>query len=292
LILVFAVLTVLDLKSNYMAEKQLWKINRKFTEMTKDPKTTPDASFEKIFNKYMAFTEKFPDSRLTPMAKIFAGRTQIFLEDYTKARSIFENILKDHPDKPTLGAQVVAEIGRTHAIEKNGQKIIETYHRILDNYPLTEIGLRTPLYLAKYHGDKKQYGKAKEAFERGIIHYKKLITEYPDTVVEYKALHFISACHLAQQRWQESMNIFEEIMLKFGKRKFFTPQEATALVRSINTIAMAKLNSKEIPIGIYNRFMEKYPDHPFNQILKKVINQIKNFDPSRTQEANNSTEAK
>ncbi len=284
LMLTFGVLSVLDLKSNYSAEKELWKINQHFTQVTKDPKTTPDTTFKKIYQDYVAFTQKYPDSRLTPMARIFSGRAQIFLENYEKAREIFENIIKAYPDNKVLGAQVVAEIGRTYALEKDPENIVQTYHRILDEYPLTEIGLKTPLYIAKYYGDKKEFAKAKQAFERGIIHYKRLITQHPDTAVEYKALHFIAACHLAQQRWQESINVFEEILLKFGDKKFFTPQEAISLVKSINTIAVAKLNNKEIPVEIYNKFMEKYPEHPFNRTLKQIITNLENFDPDQNTE--------
>lgn len=283
LIAVFALLTLLDLKGNYSAEKALWKINQNFSEVTKDPKTTPDTTFQKIYNDYVAFTKKYPDSRLTPMAKIFSGRVQIFLKEYVKAREIFENIIKENPENQTLGAQVVAEIGRTYALEEDHENIIKTYTRLMDEYPLTEIGLKTPLYLAKYYGDKKDYEKAQNAFNRGVIHYKRLITEHPDSIVEYKALHFISACHLAQQRWQEAMNIFEEIMMKFGDKKFFTPNEAVALIKSINTIAIAKMNSKEIPVQIYNKFMAKFPNHPLNKTLKSVMQNLDNFDPTAVQ---------
>ncbi len=292
LIVVFAVLSFMDLKGNYSAEKSLWKINQKFTEVTKDSKTTPDATFQKVYNDYVAFSKKFPNSRLSPMAKIFSGRVQIFLKNYPKAREIFEGIIRENPDNQILGAQVVAEIGRTYAIEKDDANIVKTYIRIMDDYPLTEIGLKTPLYLAKYYGDRKDFQKARKAFERGVIHYKRLITEHPDTIIEYKALHFISACHLAQQRWQEALNIFEEIMLKFGNQQFFTPKEAVSLVKSINTISVAKMNSKEIPIKIYQKFMAKYPEHPFNKTLTEVIKNLENLDPNAVPQTETTTDAK
>lgn len=275
LIIVFLALSILGSKSDYIAERSLWKINKEFTKVTKDPKTTPKLKFEEILTKYEKFIKKYPNSKLTPMAHIYIGRTYVFMKEYDKARDKFENTLKAYQDKSNFGVQILAEIGRTYSIENDLDNVIKNYDRILELYPLTELGLKTPLLIANYYAQNEKPLEAVKAFKDAIIYYKKLISENPNTIVEYKTLSFIAASYMAQKKWDEAINIYAEILMKFPNPQILAPKNLMYLTQSINTISVVQLKDFDKPIKIYEEFITKYEGHPANEPLKKIIKNLK-----------------
>jgi tetratricopeptide (TPR) repeat protein len=270
----FVLLSMIDTKSDYSAEKFIWKINKEFSEVTKDPKTVPDITFDQIAHKYEVFIKKYPDSNLTSGAHILRGRVFMFKKDYEKAREVFEEVRKNYVDKPAIGAQALAETGRTYALEGDTENVLNTYKTMLNDYPLTNLGLETPLRIAQFHAQHKNVEQAAIAFKAAIIHYKKLISENPNSPVEFNALRLIASCYMAQHRWEEAVNIFGEVLIKFPQKEYLNPRSAQTILKSINSLSVLKLNNFDIPLGIYKEFIEKNPRHKLNPSLEKMIQSL------------------
>ena len=148
---VFILFSVLGRKGEYLAEKKFWKINKKFVEISRDPKAVPEASFEAILRDYEKFIKKFPHSKLVPLAYIYEGQVYLIKKDYDKSRIKFEEITKKYADKPGICVRAVSEISRTYALEEDWDNLLSTYQRIVRDYPLTGLGFQTPITIAQFY---------------------------------------------------------------------------------------------------------------------------------------------
>lgn len=272
---IFIVLSFVDAKGSYEAEKVLWKIDAQFEEYTKDPKIIPMGTYEGIRKKYARFIETHPKSNLVPLAELHIGHTYMAMKDYDKAHVYFEDFIKKHADNLILGVQAAVEITRTYALEENEAGVIKSYDRIIRDFPLTDIGLKTPMLVVDFYKHTKQKARQQKALEDAETHYKGLIVKNPDSPVELKALQMLANCYVEKGDFPKAVDALEEILLKFSDPRLLTPQAMKNLVTSINAIAITQLKNYDRPIEIYSQFLEKYPNHPAAASFKSLIAKFK-----------------
>lgn len=272
---VFVVFTGLDYRGNYAAERRLWRINNKFAVAARDPKIIPEVTFGKIINEYNQFIKDYPDSTLVPVAHILIGRVYMIKKDYEKARNKYEEVVKLYHDKPTIAVEVVADIGRTYAMEENSTGVINTYKRVIQNYPGTQIGMQTPILLTKLYAVKGDAVRAEEAFNAGVAQYKKLMEENPDSRIEFDALRSLGTLYLTVNQKRKAVETFGKVLLKFPQRDYMTSNRVTTLIKTINTVSIIDLQDYDLPLSIYSEFIKVHPDHPFNPSFKDIIESLK-----------------
>ena len=267
----FALLTFLDQGREYEAEKALWKINFDFESLKKDPKATPEISYNVIAKRYKEFTEKYSNSNLNPAAYLFMGRVYMYKKEYQKARDIFEDLIVKYKDKEALVMEAVAEIGRCYALEEDWDNVLNTYQRIIKEYPLTELGIRTPIYIAKFYLDNEKEQEAQKAFNDAVSYYKKMVQDYPDSPIEFASLRLMATSYIALKQWNDAVDTFGFLLLKYAGPPFMSFENADKIIKSINTISVAQIQNYDQPIRIYSEFIQKYPKHPFSESLAGMI---------------------
>ena len=50
---------------------------------------------------------------------------------------------------------------------------------------------------------------------------------------------------------------------------------AERMISTINTISIVQLSSYDMPIRIYEEFMQKYPDHPAVKEIERLVDSLK-----------------
>ncbi len=270
----FFSLSLLGRRSEYSAEKSIWAINQDFIKISKDPKTTPDVAFDQILQKYDDFIQKFPDSGLVSMAYISSGKVYIFKKKYKIAREELEEAITKSSNSIIVGVKAMESILQSYVLEKDDNNLLKTYERVLQEYPTTSLGLKTPLLISQFYSQRNEPKKADKTLDDAITHYKILAKKYPDTIIEYHVLEAMSSCYLGQKKWNEAVNILGDILIKFSNARFFTPKKAEALTKSINTISIFKLKNTRLPVKIYQKFMSEHPRHPLNKTLKGIIQKL------------------
>lgn len=268
---VFIVLTLLDYRGEYRAEKSLWKINAQFAEYTKDPKIIPTGTYEEIRKKYKRFIDTHSKSKLVPLAELHIGHTYMAMKSYDKARQHFEDFIKNHKDNSLLGVQAAVEITRTYALEENEASVIKSYERVIRDFPETDIGLKTPLLMVDFYKNTQKIARAQKALADAELHYKDLIAKHPGTLTEFKALQMLTNCYMEKSDLNGAVNTLEAALLRFPDPAILTPQIMDNIVKSINTICMTQLKDLDRPIKIYSKFAEKYPNHQYTKALNSLI---------------------
>jgi len=270
LAVIFVVLSVLD-NTDYALEKKLWRVHKQFNQAAADPQAVPSRKFDSIVSQYQKLVDKYPHSRLTARIHMQAGMTYLLKKDDAKAMETFQDILRLYPKDKVIGSVALLNIGNIYERQEEGNKALEIYNKIIDDYLLTTVGLNMPLYIANYHLRNNEKEKGERAIDRAISIYKKVAEEYDQEAFGFDASRFLVTCYYAKEDWREAVNTLGGILLEYAKSKFMNPQRALLLVKSINTVSITKVKDYDLPRKIYLQFISENPNHPFNKVLEGML---------------------
>lgn len=272
---VFVMFTMLDRDSNFVAERDLWRINNQFAKAARDPQIVPDSTFREIVANYQAFIAKYPGSKLSRVAHILIGRVYMVKGDFGKGREKYEEVAKIYADDPKIAVEAVADIGRTYAMENNAQGVIQNYERMIRDYPLTQHGMQAPILLTRLYASRGDQQRAQEAYAKGVEHYKKLIKEYPGGSTEFNSLRSLGALYLAGGEKRRAIETLGKVIINFPDQQYLNSRRVSTIVRTINTVAIVQLKDYDYPVTIYEEFIKAHPRHPYVPRFEQMIESIK-----------------
>jgi len=258
LLFIFAVLSLLSLGSDYRAERALWRLDHTLYEIVVHKESTPDYAFDRLAEKYRAFIKKNGESIHAKRAHLKLGDLYAIRKDYSQARLEYQKTVG--PDKE-LSAQAELTIARTYEQENRWDKALPVYRGIIKNYPVTNSGFLVEMYLARRLGGSE--------IQNALSFYQNMAVKYPKSRLEYSALRMIAICQLGQKDYSNAVKTMGEIMLKFP-----IVQAIKESIAGINLLCITKLHDYDMPVNIYNQFIQKYPDHPADPLLKKLIKDL------------------
>jgi outer membrane protein assembly factor BamD (BamD/ComL family) len=272
---IYVTLSALNVNSEYTAEKAIWKINRDFGTLAKDPEAIPDAEFQRVFKNYIQFKNKYKYSKLAPIAHVMAARVFMYKKDYVKARGVYEEIAKTYKTNPNIQAQAIFEIAESYNRENNFPNFIASLKRLVKEYPLTELGYQAPITLAEVYLKRGEQDLALQYLNEAVDHYNSLTIQYknkPDVV--FNSLRSVSVCYMAMKKWNKAVETLGDILMRFPETKYINTQRADKIITSINMISITKLKDYDLPITIYQNFITKYPKHPYRKALEAMVHSL------------------
>ncbi len=178
-------------------------------------------------------------------------------------------------DQPEIAVEVIADIGRSYALENNIDGIISNYKRVIKDYPMTQIGMQAPILLAEFYQKQGDEANAREAFKEAEKHYQKLIKDNPDSSIEFDSLRSLGTMYLSTNQKREAVETFGNILIKFPQKEYLTSERANLFIKTINTISIIDLKDYDLPISIYEEFIKIHPDHPFTKSFKDLAESMK-----------------
>jgi tetratricopeptide (TPR) repeat protein len=273
----YIVLSLLGGKGEYAAEREIWSINKNYIQISRDPKIIPDVTFDKAIKQFNNFLKHHPKSKLNPMAHILIGRLHALKKDYKTSRNKFEEITQIYKDTPNISVRAVSEIGRTYINESDWANLVRTQERIIKEYPLTDIGLVSPILLARFQNEKNGILAGDKSYDFAIEHYQQIAAQNSGTEFELKALRYKAMCLMVRKRWRESVLTLGSVLNKFSDKGMIDIRTADDLIKAINTVSVTHLNDIELPISIYQEFINSHPNNPINKFFEEIIRSLRMF---------------
>ncbi|MFA5087610.1 MAG: tetratricopeptide repeat protein [Candidatus Omnitrophota bacterium] len=267
----FIFLSILDLKGDYVVEQKLWKVNRLYAEVAKDPNAVSGKTFDQLAKKYQRIINQYPKSDVVQGAYLLLGEVYLLKKDYKTAREKFESVVVKYPDNKELAAEAKARVGRSYELENKWPEALKVYRSIIKEYPLTNVGMSTPLFLAGHYKNKNDYQNAMQAYAEAIQFYRNLANQNPDTVFGFNALRFLANCYLDQNRWKEAVDVLGETLISYAHSSLLNVPRADLMIKTINMIAAFQLKDNDVAVNVYRKFIDKYPAHPLSSYLQKMI---------------------
>ena len=199
----FVVLSLLDIRGDYAVEEILWNANKRLSDAARTPEAVPDKVFEEIIAQYQRVIKGFPDSKLVPRAFIFLGRAYLVKKDYSTARQRLREVIGRFPKDDVNCVEALSAIGSSYELQGNWPEALKVYYEIKNDYPLTDLGLSVPLYIANHYTKNQQAANAISAFDAAESYYTQMADGHSNTPIEFKSLTLLSNCLLAQKKWTD-----------------------------------------------------------------------------------------
>ncbi len=267
LLFVYVSLSLLSSRGDYCAERELWGINRKLGYIASHRESTPDYTINQLANRYRVFIKKYNGSIDAKSAQLMIGNLYSLSKNFPLARLEYQKAVGQDKE---LSAQAEWAIARTYELEGHWDKASAIYKSIIQDYPLTSLGFSAPLYLASHlAASGAQMAYTDGAYRNALEFYQRTALKYPKSKLEYNALRMMAICHLNQKDWSSTVKTMGEIMMKYPTGK--TVQEA---VNAINLLCVTKLHDYGMGINIYQKFIQRYPDHLDDPLLKKMVKDL------------------
>lgn len=274
---VYVVFSLMDMRGSYVIEQKLWKINRQFSLIARDPSVVPEEKFRDVAAQYEHIIKKYPESKLMEGVRLYLGDLYMLKKDYATARVKYGEIVKLSPNKG-MAAEATRRIGKTYETQGNWAQAYTIYQSVIQDYPLSKAGLDMPLYLAQYFKMKNDYQNAVDSYDFALKYYKNLSSKQANTNLEFEILRRITECYIDQKRWSEAIGALAEVLNKYAGSKQISFQTTDKVIKTINVIAAFQMNDYDVAIKIYQDFIATHANHPLNQYLQKNIdsfNQMK-----------------
>ncbi len=266
---------VIDRNDDYSAEKALWKLNKDYQEVAKDPKAAPQASFDQLANKYEKLIKRYDTSKIIPIAKIYYGRVFAVSGDYDKARDVFEEVVSENSKNMIMITMAYRHIIQTFAAEEDFKSVVNTYEEIKNKYPVTEIGIRAPLDIARMYAVRKQEVKKIAAINAALNYYNDLLSKEMHPVAKMMVMRFQSECYFSLGKWNSGINTLKDLLIDFPEVEYLSVKRARWIISTINAMCVGRLKDFDRPVAIYTEFVEKYPEHPYRKVFDQVILKMK-----------------
>jgi len=283
---IYLVLSLFD-RGEYAVEKRMWRLKKQFSLLAQDPKAVPEKQFENVAEKYRKLARKYPKSAYAPAMLLQAGNVYMLNQDYVKAREAFQVVVEKFSDNDDAGAAALLGIGASYAGEKNLSQAVKTYRKIMAAYPLTDIGLNMPIYIANYYRQNGQNEEAQAAFVSAETYYQNIAAaNTANPRVRFDSQRLLAATYMAQKKWGAAVGIFESILLEYARSPYLNWRRAQLLIASINQLSIGQLNDVARAAAVYQKFIADNPGHPLNAVLQKMLaafSQIKSANSSSNQ---------
>ncbi len=261
--------------SDYKVERSLWRVNNQYRKLTKkDPKFVPDNEFERIANQYDEIVQNYPKAKLTPRIYLQIGNVYLLKKDFTRARESYLKIISKYPENQELCAEALVGTAQTYERENNWTEALNIYEKVQDEYPLTMTGLNMPLYIASYYQRNGDLTQGEKAFDTAISYYKDVSNRYPSSPMEFNAWRLLATCYFSRKNWREGVEVLGKILNNYPSQEYLNSARASLLIKFINTVSVTQLQNYDIPIGIYQEFINKHPQHPMTNILRQMIKSL------------------
>ena len=102
---IFFFLELLDLNGDYGVEKKLWRLNKQYAEIARDPAAAPANEFAELVEKYGMVIKEHPRSKLIPNVYLLIGQVYIAKKDYTSARAVLAKVPEQFPNEAEISTR-------------------------------------------------------------------------------------------------------------------------------------------------------------------------------------------
>lgn len=273
LIVIFAVLAVLSRDTEYAAEKLLYRAMKANFKITANPDVAPPALLASVESNLKSLLVKYPEAKVAKPANVALAEFYITQKDYGKALSAADDILGKYKDDAAVASAAQFMKGLAYEREGKWPKALVEFKTLQDKYPLTQLGLQTPLYIANYYNTKGEEAKAKDAYAQARSFYEKMERDYTGKNIGYAASVLMIQTCLNSEDYEGAGQAIESTLEKYS-----SPISFGQLLPYLDPVFIEKLGQPERAIAIYRSLAEKTKNEETVKALKKKIDSLEKLE--------------
>lgn len=253
----------------YAIEKQYYQLTKEAGNILKNPHSSPKNEVNRVVLKLNNFSRKFPGNNLSINAEFNIAQIYTAKTEYANARAQLNKIISVYNKLPAVCAQAAFLIANTYEMENAWASALAQYNKIPLEYPLTQSGINTPIYLTAHYKKTFEPDKMREAARGAIKHYNGLAEKYPDSPLEIRVQTLAADCYLLLQEPQSAIDTLNRLIEKY-KHKINTD----AIVMSIAVIYSREMKDKANTKLTLERLIKDYPKSKLVKQAKEILKKL------------------
>ncbi|MFH1678448.1 MAG: tetratricopeptide repeat protein [Candidatus Omnitrophota bacterium] len=267
-IIILAVIFLSGCGSRYSAERLYWQANQIVKDVVKD---TPIESltaekYQKIIAAYQRVVDKYPLEPLAAQSQFIIAQIYTAQGQFPQAEKELIKITRNFSRNSAIASQAQFLIGNLYEKQDDWKKALSEYEKVIDLYPLSSLGLKTPIYIAQHYKLKQNAPLSEKAYEKAKRDYEKLIDEYSGTSVAPIIMDYLALAYSNEGNWDEAIDTWQGISNEYPQ----SPLAAKSLLTT-GEIYTKQIKDLEKAIKAYEDFVTQYPR---SQVIKQIKLQI------------------
>jgi len=241
--------------SQYVAEKLFWQAQQDMKDIAaKGLANLTDADYDKIIRLHQNVVEACPLEPIAAKAQFVIADTYAAQGKYREAQAELLAIINNFSSLPELAARAQFNIGKLYESQGKWDKAREEYEKLMDLYPVTELGLNMPLYIIRYYQSVNDKKEEEKAYRQAIRHYSDISNEFAETDFSPVIQDYMASFYAGHGDYQEAIEAWKKTIFSFP----LNPLAKKAFLAVAETYALG-LNDLTSAIATYEAFIESYP---------------------------------
>ena len=253
--LILAGLTAGCSDRTYLSERQLWHVEKKVKQIISDNRDNlGEEEYKQIILAYQELADSYPLEDSAVKAQFAIVRVYLVQGKYSEAQEVLRMVIRNFSHQTRIASRAQFTIGNIFEMQGNYKQALLEYDKVTDLYPLTPIGLETPLYLVRHYKKTNNQLEKEKAARRAERHYKTIINDYSGTGSENYLKQYLARTYFEKKEWDEAIGVFDDIVEA-------NPEAPLAVKVSLAKAQIYTTKMKDFPkaITIYEEFISKYP---------------------------------
>lgn len=263
---------------SYEAEKAYWEARELIRKLQKDsPNELEEEHYEQIIEALNRVSDAAPFEPIAARAQFQIAQIYYGLEKTEQAHDVLKETFfrftnsenKNDSSSEDIAAQAAFWNGRLYEVDGDIEKAHEEYKIVMEQFPLTNLGLQTPLYIVQYYKNKGDVSKLKEVSAEAHSHYQKLMDKYSGTPIEEQVKLYSLRVYVQEEAWQDILNFFDsESKTRVERSEILQARIAKA------DILASRMEKTPEAIAIYRDIIEKFPFEPVTPLLRIQLGRL------------------
>lgn len=246
-----------DIDNRYLSQKLFWKAKKKVKELAgaKGGKLGKE-DIPEVVSIYQEVIDKTPLEKAAADAHFIIADIYLANKEFDKARAELLKIVQNFSKYQSMSSKAIFSIGKIHELQGNWEAALEEYDKIMDLYPLSEIGITMPVYITSYYIKNNDPEEKDKVYRRSIRHFESLINIYEGTSIAPAVYDHLAGYYFFNKAIDEAFKTWDIIIDQYEQ----SPLAIKAYLAKAS-VYHDNLKDKEKAVEVLTECLKKHSDH-------------------------------
>jgi len=270
LVVVYLALSLLGAGGEYPAERLLYRAMKTHAKIADNPDVAPPWLIASVQGGLKKLIAKYPKTFASKNAYIKLAEFQIFTKEYDDAFATIDDIMNKFGNDQLIMSMAYFFRGNIYEKQGNWQKALKEFEVLKNKYANTELGIGTPLYIARYYRKKGESAEAANAYGEAARFYERTGAENRGKALGYVASSLLLGAYMETGNYEKAGEALAALFDNYP-----SPVTYSKFLAYVEQVYVEKLGKQEKAIEIYKNIQNKTKDQKFKQFLEKRIDYLK-----------------
>ncbi len=252
---VFFILKILNLSSEYTAERAMYKTLSYYDTLPIKTDADLQGMQNKIEKNLSKIIRRFPNSAVTRRAYMNLATLYMEKKDYKEAISLADTILDRYYDDKAIASRAQFIKAKSYELKGPWSKALKEYEILKTRYLDTPFGLQVLLHVAQYYKNNGDTAEAMKAYEEAVRSYSNIALNYRGQLLGYAAASILVETYTQLDRWTEAGNMVQDIIRDYPSDVTYMQQ-----IPKIEDIFVKNLKQPAKAVALYKDIINKAQD--------------------------------